>query len=148
MRSKRPSHAAVPFAQMEPSREPLGGSARVAALVAGSLTALAGAVIVTLLGSLFSLSAGLLVVAFFVGRFTALAVDAAGGTRVGPAGSVTIAVALGLVGVGLGQVGLWVVALAQGGSLDLATFLGETYGPLVPAELGLAALGAWWRIRR
>ncbi len=133
---------------MDSTSVPAAASRSRRAIAAGSLAAAAGAMLIVLLGSLFALSAGLLVVAFFVGRFIALAVDAAGGYRADPAGSAAIAVALGLVGVALGQVGLWIVALAQGGSLDLATFLGETYGPLVPAELGLAALGAWWRIRR
>jgi hypothetical protein len=118
-----------------------------AAVAAGAVIAAAGAALVTLLGTIFDLSAGLLVVAFFVGRFGALAVEAlgAGSSRRTRA---AIAVAAGLLGVALGQVGLWLVALAQGGTLDLASFLGETYGVLVPAELGLALLGAWWPFRR
>lgn len=128
-----------------PDRATRRGTA--AAVAVGALTAIGGAGLVTLLGTIFDLSAGLLVVAFFVGRFGALAVDAAG------AGSnrrtlATIAVGAGLAGVALGQVGLWLVALAQGGTLDLAGFLAETYGVLVPAELALAGLGAWWPFRR
>lgn len=118
------------------------------ALLAGAVTALAGAGLVTLLGTAFALSAGLLVVAFFVGRFAALAVDAGAGAGVRRRWRLGVAVAFGVAGVGLGQLGLWLAALAQGGTLDGPTFLAETYGALVPAQLALAAVGAWWPLRR
>lgn len=122
------------------------------AIAAGALTALVGGAVVTILGSLFDLSAGLLVIAFFVGRFTAQAMAAATDpalrSTIRRGGLAAIAVGLALVGVALGGIGLWVVARAQGGSLDLVAFLAETYGPLVPGALVLAALGAWWPLRR
>lgn len=141
-----PGRGGVRFGAMEPEpgRTTRGAAATVAA---GAVSAASGAALVTLLGTIFDLSVGLLVVAFFVGRFGALAVAALGAvssrrTRAG------VAVGAGLLGVALGQIGLWLVALAQGGTLDLASFLAETYGVLVPAELGLAVLGAWWPFRR
>lgn len=118
------------------------------AVVAGTLAALAGAALMTVLGGLFALSAGLLVVAFFIGRFTALAVGAAAGAGSPPRVRIVIAIALGSGGVVLAQVGLWLFALGQGGRLDLLAFLAETYGVLVPAEVALAAVGAWWPSRR
>jgi hypothetical protein len=118
------------------------------AVLAGAVTALGGAGLVTILGTVFALSAGLLVVAFFVGRFAALAADAGAGAGVRRERRLGVAVGFGVAGVGLGQLGLWLAALAQGGTLDAPTFLAETYGPLVPAQLVLAAAGAWWPLRR
>ncbi len=130
----------------------MASSRTTTAVVAGSLTALAGAGLLTVLGSLLALSAGLLVVAFFVGRFTALAVATAAsparGPTIGRRQLAALSVVLGFVGVLVGQLGLWLVARAQGGTLELAAFLTETYGVLVPAELALAAIGAWWPLRR
>lgn len=126
-----------------PDRVPIG---RV--VVAGTLAALAGAALMAVLGGLFALTGGLLVVAFFVGRFTAFAVGAAAGAGSPPRVRVISAIALGIGGVVLAQVGLWLFALGQGGRLDLLAFLAETYGILVPVELALAAVGAWWPSRR
>ena len=47
----------------------------------------------------------------------------------------------------LGQVGLWLFARAEGGVLAPIDYLGQTFGPLVPVEVVLAAVVAWWRAR-
>ena len=52
-----------------------------------------------------------------------------------------------LIGVGLGQVGLWLLARGEGGVLPLVDYLGETFGILVPLQLAIAGLVAWWRSR-
>ena len=58
-----------------------------------------------------------------------------------------IAAALAALGVVLGQIGLWLFARAEGGVLAPIDYLGQTFGPLVPVEVLLAAAVAWWRAR-
>jgi hypothetical protein len=50
-----------------------------------------------------------------------------------------------VAGVALGQLGLWLVARQEGGTLDLIAYLGEVFGWLVPAQLAIAGALAWWR---
>jgi hypothetical protein len=52
---------------------------------------------------------------------------------------------IALAGVALGQVGIWLIARSEGGTLGLLDYLAEAFGLLVPAELLLAAVIAWWR---
>lgn len=113
----------------------------------GSIAALLGAVVIVVFGGVLAVSAGLLVVAIAVGYAVGLATVAGGSIgladRVRPWMAATIA---GL-GVALGQVGLWLYARAEGGVLAPIDYLGQTFGPLVPIELLLAAGVAWWRAR-
>ena len=66
-----------------------------------------------------------------------------------PAGGRTIrrslAAVIALLGVALGQVGLWLIARQEGGTLAIGDYLAEVFGLLVPAEFALAAAFAWWR---
>jgi hypothetical protein len=110
----------------------------LAVLLAG-----AGAVVITIAGGLLSITAGLLVIAGAIGW--AIAVILSRGTEV--AGRPWLAPALASSGVALGQVGLWLVARQAGGTLDPIAYLGETFGVLVPLQLAIAAVVAWWQAR-
>lgn len=113
----------------------------------GGLAALLGAAAIVLFGGAMAVSAGLLVVAAAIGYAVGLA------TVVGAAGTLPdgarpwIAAALAALSVILGQVGLWLFARAEGGVLPPIDYLGQTFGPLVPIELMVAAGVAWWRAR-
>jgi hypothetical protein len=116
----------------------------VRALLLGATLAVAGAALIAILAGVFAVDVGLVVVAVVVGRFVGLAVRGGGlATR----RRVSLAVTLALASVALGQVATWVYARSEGGVLGLLDYLGQTFGPLVPLELLLAAALAWWSAR-
>jgi hypothetical protein len=113
----------------------------------GAIAALLGAVLIVVLGGAVAVSAGLLVVAAAVGYTVGLATAAGAGDTISKRARPWIAGALAGLGALLGQVGLWLFARAEGGVLAPIDYLGQTFGPLVPLELLLAAGVAWWRAR-
>jgi uncharacterized membrane protein YidH (DUF202 family) len=124
---------------------PRGSVVRAAAW--GDLAGLAGAAAIVVLAGVFAIGAGLLAVAVAVGRFVGLAVREGGGEQVPPRVSVALAIVIALVSVGLGQLGTWLYARSEGGVLELADYLGQTFGWLVPAQFASAAIVAWWSAR-
>ena len=100
-----------------------------------------------LLGGLLAFSAGLLVVWAAAGTVVGWATQLGGGSALGSPLRPAMAVALALIGVALGQVGLWWYAGTEGGVLPLVDYLGQTFGVLVPAQALLAAGFAWWAAR-
>jgi hypothetical protein len=99
--------------------------------------AIVGAAAITALGGPLAISVGLLVVAFLIGRFVGLTLR----TREAPAVTIT------LLGVLLGQLGIWLFARSEGGVLGLVDYLGQAFGWLVPAQLVVGAVLAWWTAR-
>ena len=116
-------------------------------LLFADLVALVGAGAIVVLGGVLAQSAGLIVVAALIGRAVAIALRLGAGPTLAPPRLTWIAVGLALVGVALGQVGLWLFAASEGGVLSLPTYLAETFGILVPIQLGVAAVFAWWAAR-
>jgi len=116
-------------------------------LLFADLVALVGAGAIVVLGGVLAQSAGLIVVAALIGRAVAIALRLGAGPTLAPPRLTWIAVGLALVGVALGQVGLWLYAASEGGVLPLPTYLAETFGILVPIQLGVAAVFAWWAAR-
>lgn len=57
---------------------------------------------------------------------------------------VWIAIALAIGAVALGDVGLWLFARQEGGSLGPLDYLWTTFGPFVPGDAVAAGLTAWW----
>ena len=110
--------------------------------VATSL-AIAGAAVVVLLGGVLAISAGLIVVAAATGWTVAQ------GLRVGAREHLlaerrrSLALALALGSVVLGQAGLWLYARTEGGVLPPLEYLSEVYGVLVPVQFLFAAAVAW-----
>lgn len=112
-------------------------------LALAALLAIVGAVVITVAGGLLAITAGLLVIAGALGWAIAVVLSQSGeATR-----RRWTAPALAVVGVTLGQVGLWLVSLQEGGTLGLIDYLAETFGPLVPLQLAIATLVAWWQAR-
>lgn len=112
-----------------------------------ALVAVAGAALLTVLAGVFAVSFGLVVVAAVVGRFVGL------GLRAGARGGMTrraretsgVAFAVGSVVVA--QLGIWAYARSEGGALGPADYLGQTFGWLVPLQLVVAAVAAWFASR-
>ena len=129
----------------EPEPRPTGSLGRALAL--GVVAAIGGAVVITVAGGLVTITAGLLVIAAVVGWAVAAAVRIGAREAVAPTTVRALAIALATGGVGLGQVGLWLLGRQEGGVLSLVDYLAEVFGFLVPLELAIAGLIAWWQTR-
>ncbi len=143
-----PSQRYVQAARGAAGEEAPDGASSGRAVVIGGLVAAFVATIMVALGVVFTMTAGLLVAAFFLGRLTAIGVRAGGGTAVSPTLRVVLSIGLSLAAVAVVQVALWAIAGVQGGSLGFAAFLDQTYGPLVLLEASVATLAAWWGAAR
>jgi hypothetical protein len=105
------------------------------------LAALAGAALMVFLAGQFAVSSGLLVAAVVMGRFVGLGLRTARGALT-PGWSRAIAVTIAIASIVLAQIGIWLYARSEGGVLELADYLGQAFGPLVPLELLLATVVA------
>jgi hypothetical protein len=112
-------------------------SPRGRGLAFGTLAGLAGAASITILGGVLTVTAGLLVVALVTGW----------AVGIGLSGRPRTAIALAVVAIALGQVGLWGLARSEGGVLGPFDLLWQVYGGLVPAELVAAAVAGWLAAR-
>lgn len=113
----------------------------------GAIAGIAGAALIVVFGGALAVSAGLLVVASAVGYAVGLATLIGSADTLHGAVRPWTAAGLAALGVLLGQVGLWLFARAEGGVLAPIDYLAQTFGLLVPVEVLLAAVVAWWRAR-
>ncbi len=112
-------------------------------IVLAALLATGGAVAITVAGGLLAITAGLLVIAGALGWAIAIVLS----RGVEASRRRWLAPTLALLAVAVGQVGLWLVARQEGGTLSLLDYLAETFGVLVPLQLAIAAVVAWWQAR-
>ena len=112
-----------------------------------ALVAVAGAAAIVVLGGPLAISPGLLVVAFLMGRFVALALRAGAGSTINPGARAATAAGLAFIGILIGQLGIWLYARSEGGVLGLVDYLGQAFGWIIPAQLVVAAVVAWWTAR-
>lgn len=143
--ARPPSDRFRPDGEDEPPTHPGGSTVRAALAADGA--ALLGAALTVLLGGLLALSAGLLVLWVSVGSLIGQVTRIAAGTAVPSQIRVALAVGSALLGVALGQLGLWWYAGIEGGALPLVDYLAQTFGVLVPLQAVLAAGAAWWSSR-
>lgn len=127
--------------------EPPSGAGPGRGVAWAAIVAIAGAAVIVALGGPLAVSLGLLVVAVLIGRFVALALRAGAGATISQQAGVATAVAFGVLAVVIGQLGVWLFARSEGGVLGLVDYLGQTFGWLVPAQLVIAAVVAWWTSR-
>ena len=102
-----------------------------------------GAVAITVLGGVLTMTGGLLAVAAVLGWATAWGLRVGAGTTIDDRRRAYLALVLALAGIALGQLGLWLYGRTEGGVLPLVDYLGEVYGPLVPIQGVLAGAVAW-----
>ena len=121
--------------------DPAASVARGVAIA--TVVAIVGAGAIVLVGGILTLTSGLLVVAGVTGLGVAVALRIGAGDRLTSRRRATIAVALTVAAVALGQLGLWQYARTEGGVLSPLEYLAEVYGPLVLLEFGVAAFIAW-----
>jgi hypothetical protein len=112
-------------------------------VVLAAFLAIGGALAITVAGGLLAITAGLVVIAGALGW--AIATVLARGVEA--TRRRWLAPTLAVSGVALGQVGLWVVARQEGGTLGPIEYLAETFGVLVALQLAIAAVVAWWQTR-
>lgn len=113
----------------------------------GGGAAAVGALLTVLLGGVLAISAGLLVVWASAGNAVGLATRIGGGAALPAPRRTRLAVGLAVVGVAVGQIGLWWYALTEGGVLPIIDYLATTFGVLVPLQALLAVGAAWWAAR-
>jgi hypothetical protein len=160
--SKRPSGdgsrrlAEAPSARYGPAgggprSEPRTGSpSAVGPLARASIVAIAGAVVLLLVGAILASTAGLLFVAGLMGAGVGLVLararvpDADGKAPLSPRAVTWLAIGLALASVVVAAIGTWLYALDEGGVLGPIDYLLTTFGPFVPGELVIAALTAAW----
>jgi len=134
------------------------------ALAYGLVAALACGLLLFGFAALLSFSAGLVVIAFFLGRIVGLSVvsgaqaaipsarprtvsaPAPRGGLSGPARTV-IAVVLSVLAISGALAATWLYARSTGGVLGFGDYLAQTLGPIVPLEYIVATLAAWWSSR-
>lgn len=143
-----PAAGSPPDPGLPPVEAPAAAGATAARGIAfGAIAALVGAALIVVFGGVLAISAGLLVVATAVGYTVGLATVIGAAETLSAGVRPWIAGVLAGLGVVLGQVGMWLFARAEGGVLAPIDYLGQTFGPLVPVEVLLAAVVAWWRAR-
>jgi hypothetical protein len=135
----------VAHAAFAPEPEPAAWPGRGRAF--GTIAGVAGAAAIIALGSVLTVTAGLLVVAAATGWAVGMGLRVGAGGPRASGGQARSAVAITLVAIGLGQLGLWSYALSEGGVLAPLDFLWQVYGGLVPVEFGVAAVTAWLAAR-
>lgn len=132
-----PGERYVPPSVSPAQREP----SAVRAIAYAVLVALVGAIAMVLLAGQLAVSSGLLVVAVVVGRFVGLGLRTARGALT-PGRARLLALLIAIGGMAAAQLGIWVYARSEGGVLELVDYLGQTFGPLVPLQIALAAVVA------
>ncbi len=135
--------------------EPSDGPASLAGPLAGPLAkavviALVGAAALVAVGGIFASTAGLLFASGITGAGVGLVLARArvptdaGPARLSRRGVTWLAIAIALAAVVVADVGTWLWAMREGGSLGLVDYLLTAFGPFVPGEAIIAALGAAW----
>jgi hypothetical protein len=102
-----------------------------------------GAIGITILGGIVTVTSGLVILAAVTGWAVAWALRVGAGPTIAPARRTLAAVLVAFGAVAAGQVGLWSYALSEGGVLPLANYLAEAFGPVVVLQLMVAPLTAW-----
>ena len=141
----RETEAATAAAEAKAAVDPDATVARGVALAAA--VAIFGAAAIVVLGGVLAFTEILLVVAGFTGGGVGIALRWGAGDDLAGRRRVVIALALALIGVALGQLGLWQYGRIEGGVLAPLDYLGQVYGPLVLLEFAVAGVLAWLAAR-
>jgi hypothetical protein len=115
------------------------------AVIAGLL----GAAALVLVGGVLASTFGLLLIGGATGAVVGLlvaraAVPADSAIPIPRRTVVRIGVGVALAAMVVGDLGLWLFALSEGGVLGPLDYLWTTFGPFVPGVALVAALTAWW----
>jgi hypothetical protein len=143
-----PSNRYAPRASELPD-EPTAGFALTGPLARALLVALGGAVAVIEVAAVMGSTIGLLALSGVMGAAIGLLLARAAVPR-GPARPVrrttvtSLAIVIVLAAIAVADVGTWIYARQEGGTLGLLDYLWTTFGPFVPGEAVIGALAAAW----
>lgn len=141
------------YAERAPAGDASGAatSALPGPLVRAALGALLGAAALVLVGAVLASTFGLLFVGGAMGATIGLLLaraavpGEAGSGRPVPRGIVIrLAIALAVGAVIAADIGTWLVALGEGGTLGLLDYLWTAFGPFVPGVALVAVVTAGW----
>jgi len=113
----------------------------------GVVAAVLTGILLWVFAAILAFSAGLVVVAFFLGRIVGLSVRSGAGDELSSAARTSISVLLSIAAITIAMVATWLFAGLSGGVLGPGEYLGETLGPIVPLQYIVATLAAWWTSR-
>jgi hypothetical protein len=142
-RLARPPSERYRTAEPAPEELQASGGSIGRALAFGVLAAIALGLVIAVLGGVVLVTAGLIAVAALGGWAVAVAVRAGASGALPPMRRAAVAAVLAAIGVLGGQLALWLFARYEGGVLGPIDYLAETFGLLVPLELGLGVAAAW-----
>jgi hypothetical protein len=113
------------------------------------VVAAAGAVALVALGAIFASTIGLLFTSGATGAAIGLVLARAAvppdDPRAVPRRTVEwLSIGLAIAAIVVAGIATWIIARQEGGTLGPLDYLVTTFGPFVPGEAVLAALGAWW----
>jgi len=115
-----------------------------------AVVAVVGAALLFLVGAVVASTVGLAFVCGVMGAGIGLVLAGLGVARDGEPPRLSrsrilwLAIGMSIGAVVVADVATWLYALREGGTLGLLDYLFETFGPFVPGELIVAALGALW----
>ncbi len=139
-RLQRPPSERYRTPEPEPPDRP---ASRARGLALGAVAGLGLAAALVIAGGLLLITAGLIAIAGIGGWAVGLGVRVGTRSTASRRGRMGASVALAVLGVALGQLGLWGYAELEGGALGLIPYLAEVFGFLVPLEVVAAGLAAW-----
>jgi hypothetical protein len=149
--SRPPSDRYRPTAIVDDPSPDAGTDGGAAAPARGIAAAVVAAIVVggliTILGGVLLVTAGLVVVAGAGGWAIALAIRVGAGPTIARSRRRWLAGGLAVAAVIIGQLGLWLFARTEGGVLPPIDYLAQTFGVLVPLQALAAALAAAWTER-
>lgn len=105
------------------------------------------ALILVVAAALLAFTAGLIVIAYFMGRVVGSVIKAAAGSTLPSTVRESAAILISVGWIAVSWIAVWLVSLREGGILPLGDYLAQTFGPLVPLEFMIATLAAWWSAR-
>jgi hypothetical protein len=130
-------------ADAKPTSSILGDTAPAKGAVFATLVGIVGAALDVVLAGALAVSSGLLVTAALIGRFVGLGIRVGAGSTISPGLARSLGLVLAVAAILLAQVGIWLYARSEGGALELADYLAQTFGWLVPVELAIAGIVGW-----
>jgi hypothetical protein len=138
------------YAAREPSAPAANGSPLRRPLLTAIVVALVGAAALVLVGAVLASTFGLLFVAsamgVSIGLVLARAAVATDGslTSIPKRSVIRLAMVIALVAVAVADLGTWIYAVREGGTLGPIDYLWTTFGPFVPGVAVAAVLAAGW----
>jgi hypothetical protein len=138
------------YAPAGPVTDDEGRASLIGPLMQALVVAAVGAVLLFLVGAVEASTVGLVFVCGVMGAAIGLLLAKAAVGRDGAPPALSrravlwLAVAIASGAVVVADIATWLYAIREGGVLGLVDYLFETFGPFVPGELLVAALGAAW----